>query len=151
MTTEAKPRLKITYATLRNDNEELHAQYEAGLARARTMLGGHYRNFVGGVERDGDGTFEKRTPIDGSVMGTFAKGTRKDVQDAIAAARRRRSRPGVAGRGRSGSRSCAGSPTSSASARWSSARCSRWRSARTASRRSATSRRRPTSSAGRAT
>src|SRR4029077_5555076 len=53
----------------------------------RTMLGGSYRNFVGGVERDGDGTFEKRTPIDGSVMGTFAKGTRKDVQDAIAAAR----------------------------------------------------------------
>jgi 1-pyrroline-5-carboxylate dehydrogenase len=87
MSTEAKPRLKITYATLRNDNEELHAQYEAGLAKARSMLGGTYRNFVGGVERDGEGTFEKRTPIDGSLMGTFAKGTRKDVQDAIAAAR----------------------------------------------------------------
>ncbi len=87
MSTEAKPRLKITYATLRNDNEELHAQYEAGLAKARTMLGGSYRNFVGGAERDGDGTFEKRSPIDGSVMGTFAKGSRKDVQDAIAAAR----------------------------------------------------------------
>jgi len=42
---------------------------------------------VNGAERDGDGTFEKRTPIDGSLMGTFAKGTRKDVQDAIAAAR----------------------------------------------------------------
>ena len=40
MSTEAKPRLKITYATLRNDNEELHAQYEAGLAKARSMLGG---------------------------------------------------------------------------------------------------------------
>jgi 1-pyrroline-5-carboxylate dehydrogenase len=86
MSTEAAPRLKITYATLRNDNEELHAQYEAGLAKARGMLGGYYRNFVGGAERDGDGTFEKRTPIDGSVMGTFAKGTRKDVQDAIGAA-----------------------------------------------------------------
>ena len=41
MSTEAKPRLKITYATLRNDNEELHAQYEAGLAKARSMLGGY--------------------------------------------------------------------------------------------------------------
>ena len=88
MTTDASPRLKITYATLRNDNEELHAQFEAGLAKARAeLLGGYHRNFVGGAERDGDGTFEKRSPIDGSVMGTFAKGTRSDVADAVAAAR----------------------------------------------------------------
>ena len=33
MSTEATPRLKITYATLRNDNDELHAQFEAGLAQ----------------------------------------------------------------------------------------------------------------------
>jgi 1-pyrroline-5-carboxylate dehydrogenase len=88
MTAPSAPRIKITYATLRNDNEQLHAQYEAGLAQARAeLLGGYHRNLVGGVERDGEGTFEKRTPIDGSVMGTFARGTRKDVQDAIAAAR----------------------------------------------------------------
>ncbi len=85
--TATRPRLKITYATLRNDNDELHAQFEAGLEKARAQLGGYHRNFVGGVERDGDGTFEKRTPIDGSSMGTFAKGTRQDVQDAIKAAR----------------------------------------------------------------
>ena len=35
MTTESRPRLKITYATLRNDNEELHAQFDAGLGKAR--------------------------------------------------------------------------------------------------------------------
>src|SRR3989442_1160242 len=35
MTTESKPRLKITYATLRADNEELHALYEAGLTEAK--------------------------------------------------------------------------------------------------------------------
>ena len=29
MTTESKPRIKITYATLRADNEELHAGFEA--------------------------------------------------------------------------------------------------------------------------
>ena len=74
------------------------------------MLGGSYRNFVGGAERDGDGTFEKRTPIDGSVMGTFAKGTRRT-------SRTRSLRPREAfrswgrGRGRNASRSCAGSPT----------------------------------------
>jgi hypothetical protein len=28
MTSEAKPRIKITYATLRADNEELHSGFE---------------------------------------------------------------------------------------------------------------------------
>ena len=32
-------RIKITYATLRNDNEELHALYEAGLEKAKGRLG----------------------------------------------------------------------------------------------------------------
>ena len=84
MTTETKPRLKITYATLRNDNEELHAQFDSGVEKAKALLGVHHRNIVGGRERDGEGTFEKRTPIDGSVMGTFARGTRQDVRDAVA-------------------------------------------------------------------
>ncbi|MGZ6328205.1 MAG: aldehyde dehydrogenase family protein [Candidatus Limnocylindrales bacterium] len=87
MTAPSAPRLKITYATLRNDNEELHALYDAGLAKARGLLGGYHRNFVGGLERDGDGAFEKRSPIDGTLMGTYARGTRRDVQEAIAAAR----------------------------------------------------------------
>ena len=74
------------------------------------MLGKSHRNFVNGAERDGEGTFEKRSPIDGSLVGTFAKGTRQDVQDAIAAARA--AFPAwSAGRGRSASRSCAASPT----------------------------------------
>ena len=55
MTAETQPRLKITYATLNNDNDVLHAQFEAGLAKARGLLGHYQRNFVGGRERDGDG------------------------------------------------------------------------------------------------
>jgi len=82
-------RIKITYATLRADNEELHRLYEEGLERAKGRLGQSHRNFVDGAERDGDGTFEVRSPIDREILvGTFAKGTRQDVQDAIAAARR---------------------------------------------------------------
>ncbi len=81
--------LKITYATLRADNEELHALYEAGLEKAKGRLGQYHRNFIDGAERDGDGTFEVRSPIDSEILvGTFAKGTRADTQDAIAAARR---------------------------------------------------------------
>ncbi|MBX3029566.1 MAG: aldehyde dehydrogenase family protein [Chloroflexi bacterium] len=81
------PRIKITYATLRNDNEELHRQFEVGLAEARGLVGSHVRQLVGGAERDGQTTGEKRSPIDGSVVCTYAKGSRQDVQDAIAAAR----------------------------------------------------------------
>jgi 1-pyrroline-5-carboxylate dehydrogenase len=90
MTTEAKPRIKITYATLRNDNEELHALYEQGVQEARAGLGAHHRNYIDGRWVDGSaGAFEVRSPIDRDLLiGTFAKGDRTDVQNAIAAARR---------------------------------------------------------------
>ena len=87
LTGPSTPRLKVTYATLRNDNEELHAEFEGGTERARTWLGHAHQNHVGGRPRDGDGTFEDRSPIDGTLLGTFARGTRADAQDAIAVAR----------------------------------------------------------------
>ena len=83
-----RPRLKITYATLRADNEELHELFEAGAEKARGQLGKHFPNFINGEARDGEGEFEDRSPIDENlVLGYFAKGTRQDVKDAIAAAR----------------------------------------------------------------
>src|ERR1043165_8073679 len=90
MTTEARPRIKITYATLRNDNEELHALYEQGVDESRAGLGPHHRNYIDGRWVDGSaGVFEARSPIDRELLiGTFAKGDRSDVQQAIAAARR---------------------------------------------------------------
>jgi hypothetical protein len=103
MTATSEPRLKITYATLRNDNEQLHASYDAGLAVARAELGGTHGVFINGEWRAAAEHFEKRSPIDGVLVGRFAKGTRAGP-----------TRPG-----RSGSRSCAGWPTSSASGRWS--------------------------------
>ncbi|HEU4920197.1 MAG TPA: aldehyde dehydrogenase family protein [Candidatus Limnocylindrales bacterium] len=88
MTTESQPRLKITYATLRADNEQLHRLYDEGLAAAKRELDGHHRNFIGGQERDGEGETTVASPIDRNlVLGHFAKGTRRDVQDAVAAAR----------------------------------------------------------------
>ena len=81
-------RIKITYATLRADNEDLQVAYEAGLEKAKARLGQYHRNYIEGHERDGEGTFELRSPIDSEILvGTFAKGTRADVQDAIRAAR----------------------------------------------------------------
>ena len=89
MTTESAPRIKVTYATLRADNEELHAQFEKALATARTTLGGYHRNFVDGAWRDGEGSFELRSPINTEILlGTFARGTVTDVDEAVAASRR---------------------------------------------------------------
>jgi 1-pyrroline-5-carboxylate dehydrogenase len=87
MTATSEPRLKITYATLRNDNEQLHASYDAGLATARGELGNSHGLFIGGKWRPAKETFETHSPIDGSLVGRFAKATRDDVRDAVAAAR----------------------------------------------------------------
>ena len=89
MTTESRPRIKITYATLRNDNEELHALYEAGLEEAKRELGGHHRNFIDGLEREAQAETTVASPIDRDlILGHFAKGSKSDVQEAIDAARR---------------------------------------------------------------
>ncbi|HEX5239602.1 MAG TPA: aldehyde dehydrogenase family protein [Candidatus Limnocylindrales bacterium] len=91
MTAEAtKPRIKITYATLRADNDELHALYEAGVEQSTAKLGGDYQNHIDGQWVEGSaGTFEVRSPIDSEILiGTFAKGDRSDVQRAIASAKK---------------------------------------------------------------
>ena len=82
------PRMKITYATLSADNEELQASFDAALERARASLGRTYPMIIGGEERLGGETFEDRSPIDRElVVARFPIGTRQDVRDAIAAAR----------------------------------------------------------------
>jgi 1-pyrroline-5-carboxylate dehydrogenase len=88
MTTDEKPRIKITYATLRNDNEELHAGFEAAVAKVRADLGAHHQNYIDGAWRDASNAFEVRSPIDSSILlGTFATATNADVDAAVAAAR----------------------------------------------------------------
>lgn len=80
--------VKITYATLSADNEDLHRLFEAGVIEARARLGQSHSNIIGGQERAGDGEFEVNSPIDRDVLiGRFARGTREDLRDAIAAAR----------------------------------------------------------------
>ena len=89
MTAESKPRIKITYATLRADNEELHSAFEAAAEHTRATLGQGHRNFIDGEWRDGDGTFEARSPIDRDILlpGRFAPPPRAPVAGAGGAAR----------------------------------------------------------------
>jgi len=82
------PRMKITYATLSADNEELQSSFDAALERARADLGRTYPMLIGSEERIGEKTFEDRSPIDSDiVVAKFPVGTREDVRDAIKAAR----------------------------------------------------------------
>ena len=82
------PRMKITYATLSADNEELQSSFDAAVERARGNLGQAYPMIIGDEERGAANTFEDRSPIDTDlVVGRFPVGTREDVRDAIAAAR----------------------------------------------------------------
>jgi 1-pyrroline-5-carboxylate dehydrogenase len=82
------PRMKITYATLSADNEELQSSFDAAVDRARADLGRTYPMLIGGEERAGTETFEDRSPIDTDlVVARFPVGSRKDVRDAIDAAR----------------------------------------------------------------
>jgi 1-pyrroline-5-carboxylate dehydrogenase len=82
------PRMKITYATLSADNEELQSSFDAAVERARANLGQAYPMIIGTEERTASETFEDRSPIDTDiVVARFPVGTRADVRDAIAAAR----------------------------------------------------------------
>jgi 1-pyrroline-5-carboxylate dehydrogenase len=88
MATASTPRMKITYATLSADNEELQAAFDRAVDEARAHLGQSYPMLIGDERRMSDEEFEDRSPIDTTlVVSRFPIGTRRDVQDAIAAAR----------------------------------------------------------------
>src|SRR5437764_3277077 len=78
---------RITYATMKADNEDLQAAYDRGIETARSWLGQRHPFYVNGEPREGESWFEERSPIDHDiVVGTFAQASRQDVKDAIAAA-----------------------------------------------------------------
>jgi 1-pyrroline-5-carboxylate dehydrogenase len=88
MATTGTPRMKITYATLSADNEELQSAFDRAVEAARGQLGRTYPMLIGDERRAGTETFDDRSPIDADVVvSRFPVGTRQDVRDAIAAAR----------------------------------------------------------------
>ena len=80
---------RLTYSTMFDPPVQLHERFEAALAAVRTRLGRDYPQWIGGRAREGDGTFEVRSPIDHDwLLGRYAKGTPADVADAVGAARK---------------------------------------------------------------
>ncbi len=80
--------MKITYATMSADNEELNQAYERAVENARQRLGSTHGVWVDGEERTDRELFLEKSPFDRElVVGTYAQATTQDVDDAVAAAR----------------------------------------------------------------
>jgi len=79
---------KLTYATMFNPPEELHDRFSEAMADLKENLGQEYPMFIGGVERVVKDKFKETSPINTDLhLATFQKGTAKDAEDAITAAR----------------------------------------------------------------
>jgi 1-pyrroline-5-carboxylate dehydrogenase len=80
--------LKITYATMSADNEELQSAFDEAIARVRAgWLGREVPMFIGGEKVYAAEKFEKYSPIDTSLhLCTAQKGTAEHTWAAVAAA-----------------------------------------------------------------
>jgi 1-pyrroline-5-carboxylate dehydrogenase len=80
---------KLTYATMFDPPEELHARFEAALAQVRAGLGAVHALHMGGAEVAAAASEEKRCPADTRVvLGRFPLAAAPDVEQAMAAAHR---------------------------------------------------------------
>jgi 1-pyrroline-5-carboxylate dehydrogenase len=79
---------KLTYSTMFDPPPELHERFDAALARAKARLGAEHPMWIGGRARSGAAEpFAVSSPIDRDwLLGRFARGSRQDGLDAVAAA-----------------------------------------------------------------
>ena len=79
---------KLTYATMFNPPEELHTRFSEAMDVLRNNLGKEFPMFINGEERFTSEKFKEFSPINTEMhLATFQKGSAKDAEDAIAAAR----------------------------------------------------------------
>lgn len=80
---------RLTYATMYNPPEEMHARFEAALAKVRKGLPATHPLFIDGKDRAGAVTEERASPIDRELkLGRFPLAQTDEVDAAIAAAHR---------------------------------------------------------------
>jgi 1-pyrroline-5-carboxylate dehydrogenase len=78
---------KLTYATMFEPPEALHASFEAALGRARERLGGRYGLYIAGEERGAERYFTRANPANtAETLGEFAAAAPADVDAALTAA-----------------------------------------------------------------
>ncbi|MDP9363141.1 MAG: aldehyde dehydrogenase family protein [Chloroflexota bacterium] len=79
---------KITYTATPEQIEAMHQSFDAALEKVRAELGQTHPMLIDGKERHGAATFEVRAPADHDLLlARFPKGSPRDVDDAVAAAK----------------------------------------------------------------
>jgi len=78
---------RLTYSTMFDPPEELHARFEAALGEARARLGADHTLHVGGSDVAAAASYEKRSPVDSRVvLGRFPLADAGEVERAVRAA-----------------------------------------------------------------
>jgi 1-pyrroline-5-carboxylate dehydrogenase len=79
---------KLTYATMFNPPEELHTRFDEALVKVKAKLGAEYGMLINGKDAFASEKFSDHSPVDTSVvLGVFQKGSPRDAEAALAAAR----------------------------------------------------------------
>ncbi len=79
---------KITYTSTPAEIEAMHGKFDAALEKVEKDFGNDYPMLINGEERGGKKRFDVVAPAHTSqVLATFPKGTRDDVDDAVAVAK----------------------------------------------------------------
>lgn len=80
---------KLTYATMFNPPEELHAKYDAALAQTKTQLGREHAMLINNQDVFAEEKFEDHSPINTDwVLAVMQKGNETHALQALAAARK---------------------------------------------------------------
>src|SRR5579863_2077780 len=77
---------KLTYATMFNPPEELHARFDAGMTRILATLGGRHRLYVAGEDRPAQQVMRTHNPANHEQqLGEFAAASPADADQALRA------------------------------------------------------------------
>jgi 1-pyrroline-5-carboxylate dehydrogenase len=80
---------KLTYSTMFNPPEELHAGFDKAVAALKKNLGKEYGMIINGKEVYADEKFEDRSPVNTDwVLAVMQKGSAHHANEALAAARK---------------------------------------------------------------
>ncbi|HEV2878932.1 MAG TPA: aldehyde dehydrogenase family protein, partial [Candidatus Eremiobacteraceae bacterium] len=81
---------KITYSAIGGNMDEIHAGFDAALARIKSGLGATHQLYIDGQYVKGEGpSFATRSPIDRNlIIGEFTTASEKQIDAAVQAAKR---------------------------------------------------------------
>jgi acyl-CoA reductase-like NAD-dependent aldehyde dehydrogenase len=78
---------KLTYATMFDPPEELHARFDEAMRRLRGRLGEYHALYIAGADRRSARATQKRNPADhAEVLGEFAAASAADADEALRSA-----------------------------------------------------------------